>query len=380
MNTQTQTVVQEFTEELQAMSDLAKSFASKELVANREANDHYPFGELFTDAIKNAGNVGFYAVNLPAEHGGIGMGDSALASILEELSMADASMAGIIFTNAAAIEIINQASIDADCKAIYKLLSANDALPIAFPSFTGIGEMEMPVIDNKGNISGRINFLSLGGIAKYAVVPAVVATQGNKISYYLLGLSEKGIEKSEPVYSLGLHACPGIDIFLENVPAKLIGIAGEGEKYFNAMQSRLSISAAAMSLGILKGSFIEALQYTKDRFQGGRQIIDWSEVRMLLANMAIEALVGQSSLSSACSSLECGTMGWEKTSRAVAIHLSEMACRATVDGVQLLGGNGYMKDYGQEKRMRDAGQVQCLLGMSPVRKMDLIDRIIKEGQ
>lgn len=380
MNTQTQAAVQEFTQELQAMSDLAKSFASKELVTNREENDHYPFGELFTDTINNAGDVGFYAVNLPAEHGGIGMGESALASILEELSMADASMAAIVFTNAAAIEIINQASRDADCKAIYKILSEDGALPVAFPSFTGIGEMEMPVIDNKGNVSGRINFLSLGSMAKYAVVPAAASAQGNKISYYLLALSVKGIEKSEPVYSLGLHACPGVDIFLENVPAKLIGVAGDGEKYFNVMQSRLSVGAAAISLGILKGCFMEGLQYTKDRFQGGRQIIDWSEVRMLLANMAIEALVGQSSLASACSELENGTNGWEKTARAVAIHLSEMACRATVDGVQLLGGNGYMKDYGQEKRMRDAGQVQCLLGMSPVRKMDLIDRIIKEGQ
>jgi alkylation response protein AidB-like acyl-CoA dehydrogenase len=380
MNTQTQAAVQEFTQELQAMSDLAKSFASKELVANREENDHYPFGGLFTDTIKNASDVGFYAVNLPTEHGGIGMGNSALASILEELSMADASMAAIIFTNAAAIEIINQASRDTDCKAIYKVLSENGALPVAFPSFTGIGEMEMPVVDKNGNISGRINFLSLGSIAQYAVVPGVESTEGNKVSFYLLDLSDKGIEKSEPVYCLGLHACPGVDIFLENVPVKLMGTAGEGKKYFNVMQSHLSLGAAAMSLGILKGSFMEGLQYTKDRFQGGRQIIDWSEVRMLLANMAVEALVGQSSLSSACSNLENGVAGWEKTARAVAIHLGEMACRATVDGVQLLGGNGYMKDYGQEKRMRDAGQVQCLLGISPVRKMDLIDRIIKEGQ
>jgi hypothetical protein len=39
-----------------------------------------------------------------------------------------------------------------------------------------------------------------------------------------------------------------------------------------------------------------------------------------------------------------------------------------------------MKDYGQEKRMRDANQAQCFLGMAPVRKMDLINRIIKENQ
>jgi alkylation response protein AidB-like acyl-CoA dehydrogenase len=135
-----------------------------------------------------------------------------------------------------------------------------------------------------------------------------------------------------------------------------------------------------MSLGIMTGSFLEALQYTKDRYQGGRQIIDWSEVRMLLANMAVEVQVGQSCVSWACHELDAKAPGWDKTARAAAIHVAEMACRATVDGVQLLGGNGFMKDYGQEKRMRDSKQVQCLLGMAPVRKMDLIEQIINESE
>jgi len=375
-----QNTVVRFPEELQAMSDLAENFALKELVAKREENDHYPFGDFFTKTIKNASKIGFYSVNLPAKYGGIGMSNSALASILEKISLSDASMAGIIFTNAAAIEIINQASLYTDCDAVYKILSAEEALPIAFSSFTGIGEMENPVADKEGKISGRISFLCLGEVSRYAVIPAAELTQSGKISYYLLDLNEKGIEKSEPVYSLGFHACPGVDIAMNNVPATLIGNARDGGKYFNAMQSQLSVGAAAISLGILKGSFIEALQYTKDRFQGGRQIIDWSEVRMILANMVIEALVAQSALASACSDLENDIAGWEKTARATAIHIGEMACRTTVDGVQLLGGNGYMKDYGQEKRMRDANQAQCLLGMIQIRKMDLIDMIIKENQ
>jgi alkylation response protein AidB-like acyl-CoA dehydrogenase len=63
---------------------------------------------------------------------------------------------------------------------------------------------------------------------------------------------------------------------------------------------------------------------------------------------------------------------------AAAIHISEMACSATSEGVQLLGGNGYMKDYGQEKRMRDAWQARSLLGMSGLKKMKYIERIIEE--
>ncbi|MBN2158786.1 MAG: acyl-CoA/acyl-ACP dehydrogenase [Spirochaetes bacterium] len=365
-------------EELQAFSDLARDFAARELVQQREENDRYPFGELFTQSIKNAGVVGFFGANLPAEYGGVGMVASALAPVLENLSMADASMACIVFTNAAAIEIINQAARETDCAKIYRFIGGPDAKPVAFHSFTCLEEIDMPRADAKGIISGRLNFIALAEFARYAVIPA--ENPDGAISYYLVDLNDGGVAKTGPVYSLGLHACPAADLSFNKVPGTLIGNPGHGEIYFKAMQSHLSIGAAAISLGIMKGSFIEAFEYTKERFQGGRQIINWSEVRMLLANMAIEAQVGESCLASACRGNESGDNGWEYSARAAAIHIGELACRATVDGVQLLGGNGYMKDYGQEKRMRDAKQVQCLLGMAPVRKIDYIGRIIDESE
>ena len=146
------------------------------------------------------------------------------------------------------------------------------------------------------------------------------------------------------------------------------------------MQSHLSIGAAAINLGIMKGSFRDALQYTKDRFQGGRQIIDWPEVRMMLSNMAIEIEIGKSCLDHACAKQDAGDKSWEKTARATAIHVAEMSRHTTNEGVQLLGGCGYMKDYPQEKRMRDAHQSLNLLGMAMVRKMDLINGIIAESE
>ena len=56
---------------------------------------------------------------------------------------------------------------------------------------------------------------------------------------------------------------------------------------------------------------------------------------------------------------------------AAAVHIGDIAADVTSEGIQLLGGNGYMKDYGQEKRMRDAKQAQSLLGSSPLRKKGL---------
>jgi alkylation response protein AidB-like acyl-CoA dehydrogenase len=76
-----------------------------------------------------------------------------------------------------------------------------------------------------------------------------------------------------------------------------------------------------------------------------------------------------------CLELEQKQSGYESRISAAALHVSELACEATVDGVQILGGYGYMKDYGQEKRYRDARMVQALLGSAPLKKLAMFRRI-----
>ena len=363
-----------------AFADLAKEVSLRMLIEKREENDRYPFGELFTGAIEDAGSVGFYGINLSEEYGGVGMNTGMVAAILEKMSEYDASLAGIIFTNAAALEILDAASVSVENPAVYRGIESLGTVPLAFAAYSAPDEITMPVVHEKGtSVSGKIDYLVLGGIADYAVIPARHEAP-NSFSWYLVDLKGAGVEISKPVVSLGLHACPAADITLRGAPARLLGAPGEGPRYFCRMRDRMSLCSAAMSLGIMRGSFQDSLHYTADRFQGGRQIIDWGQVRTMMADMAIGMKVAESCVEAACREMDAGARGWERTAHAAAIHAGELATRACTDGVQLFGGNGYMKDYPQEKRMRDARQVQSLLGMIPLRKMEYIARIIAENE
>jgi alkylation response protein AidB-like acyl-CoA dehydrogenase len=130
-----------------------------------------------------------------------------------------------------------------------------------------------------------------------------------------------------------------------------------------------------MNAGIMRGSFNEAMAYAKERFQGGCEIINWSEVSMLLAGMAIKVNVAEMCVAQSCQAIDLGGEDWGPSVTAAAIHIHELACEAVTDGIQVLGGNGYMKDYGQEKRYRDARQVQALLGIAPLKKIGIIRQI-----
>jgi alkylation response protein AidB-like acyl-CoA dehydrogenase len=366
-------------EELKMLDGMAKDFAAKELVDEREEFDRFPFGPTFEGVLAKAHEVGFYTVLLPEEMGGSAEPLSALCLVLKEVCRADASLGGIIFTNALAQEVIAQAGgVDLLEKIASEDGSFKQAL-IAFPSFNNPAEVDHSArAVKKGaayELSGSVEFVVLGETAARALLPArVEGSEG--YSWFLVDLGDKGIDASGPVLSLGLHACPAVDLSLSGVSGELVGDEGMGDSYFEAAVDRLSVAAAAMSAGAMQGSFVDALDYCKQRMQGGREIVNWSEVRMLLSSMAVSGKVADMLVQSASGAVDREEAGWQLASRATALQVQKMATDATCDGIQLLGGYGYMKDYGQEKRFRDAKQIQVLMGITPVLKLKYIGRII----
>jgi len=366
-------------DELKMLEEMAGDFAAKELLEDREENDKYPFGPLFEGVLTKAHDVGFFSIMLPEEMGGAADAVNAVCLVLDEVCRADASLGGIIFTNALAQEMVPQTREVEVLKKIAANAAGYAGLLIAFPSFNNPGEIENVAMVERSKdkyiLSGDIEYVVLGGIADSALLPAKVKGEEG-YSLFLVNLKGDGLDIGEPVLSLGLHSCPAVDMSLSDVEGKLVGQEGKGGDYFEAAVDRLSVAAAAMAAGVIKGSFVEALDYTKERVQGGREIVNWSEVRMLLSSMAVKGKVADILVDRASRSVDCGEPGWQLDSRAAALHVQEMAADATTDGIQLLGGNGYMKDYGQEKRFRDAKQIQALMGLTPMRKLKYIKRIV----
>ena len=92
-------------------------------------------------------------------------------------------------------------------------------------------------------------------------------------------------------------------------------------------------------------------------------------------HIAIKIKNADITIAGVCRAIESNYPNWSLYSRAAALQVQEMACDVTIDGVQLLGGNGYMKDYGQEKRLRDAKQAQALLGLVPMEKIRFMKKL-----
>jgi alkylation response protein AidB-like acyl-CoA dehydrogenase len=360
---------------MKSFHDLAVSFAVKELDKRREESDRYPFVAFETAVLGKAHELGFLGITLPEDLGGIGQGVGTLCVILEGISRTDASLGALVFTNALAQEIILRAGSAQLLGPIMSSASPGGVL-IAFSAYSDPAEHKILPVAVKGKggyaISGSANYVVLAPIAGHALIPARIAGQEG-YSLFLVDLSDAKVKKSDPVFSLGVHACPVADITLSGAEAQLVGREGQGAAAYEEASNVMCAAAAAISLGIMRGSFDYALAYSNEREQGGWPIFNWSEIKIILSNMAVQMKVADLALSQACSAIENKSTGWELWAKAAALNAQDAACSVTTDGIQVLGGYGYMKDYGQEKRFRDAGQAKTLLGMTPLRKISLVE-------
>lgn len=367
-------------EDQQSFNSLAADFAVNEL-ADFIHEYEFPYRLDPSGVTGKIIDLGFFSINLPAEHGGLGLTAEPLAGILEQVSLTDAGLAGTLFANAAALEVIASAAASSDCGGIYEIISRADALPLAFQAYSGPGEASLPAAVRKDGdyfLHGRADLLVSGGTSLYAVLPA--AHDEGSCSYFLVSLRDREIKISDPVVTIGMQSCRPVDIELGGARGILIGNAGEGRRLFDELCGRMSYPACGLLLGIMKGSFNTALEYCGQRYQGGRMIIHWSDVRKKLAGMASLVTLAETCVFGLKSMYASGGTKAGTSSIAAAVHIGDMSAAVTSEGIQLLGGNGYMKDYGQEKRMRDAKQAQCLLGSSQLRKKSRIDDMIREKQ
>jgi alkylation response protein AidB-like acyl-CoA dehydrogenase len=364
--------------DLKPFANLARSFAVKELAGKAGEHDSYPFGEFYSHVLNKAHEVGFLGAILPEPLGGIGGGIAALCEILLHICETDASLGGIIFTQAFSQKILLAAGAQNFAQSIFPAAASVKDFLVAFPAYTNPAQTDsLPLAQSAGgdyNITGRLELLVLGNLARQAIIPAR-SDIGPSYSFFLINLDDRNIEKSEPVFTLGLHACPAVDVTFSGVHARLIGKENAGSQYFEKVSPEMNAAAAAMNAGIIHGAYNEALAYSQKREQGGRPIVNWSEIGMMLASMFVKADVAAMCVHQSCLELEQKKSGYGPRVSVAALHIAELACDATSDGIQILGGYGYMKDYGQEKRYRDARMVQALLGAVPSRKLDIIRQV-----
>ncbi len=355
-------------DDLQELGTAADEFAEGRLAAAVRDNAHHA-APSFGGVLDDLHRLGFLHLCADARWGGLAQGSSALARVLEPVCAVDASAGAAIYAGAAA-HLALRAGALSDA-ALQRPADFTGAWP-AWPAFHNAAEQPWPTLSRSGQLNGDAGMLLLGTHARWAVLPARDANRALRM--VLVDLQHPGVTRSAPVRTIGLAPCGIADVTFAEVPCTRI--SDDAHALMRQIEPTLAVAVIAMQCGVMRGSLQTAEAYAAERHQGGGNLLGWGEVRRLLSLMHERLNVARGMLGQAMHHANGESASSGLSAQFAALHVGQLACEHTTDGVQLLGGNGYMKDYGQAKRMRDARQVQGFLGGVAWRRQRLLDRLL----
>jgi alkylation response protein AidB-like acyl-CoA dehydrogenase len=162
------------------------------------------------------------------------------------------------------------------------------------------------------------------------------------------------------------------------IPAdRIIGAEGTGFKTALRTLDHTRLTIGAQALGLAQGAVDYCIRYVQERKQFGKPIAEFQGVSFLLADMAMKTEAARSLIYTAAALSERLAPNLTFMSAAAKCFASDAAMEVTTDGVQLLGGYGYTKDYPLERMMRDAKITQIYEGTNQIQRLVMSRSLFK---
>ena len=367
----------DLTDDQREIQDLARRFTADRITPHAaEWDEKHIFPR---DTIKAAAELGFAAIYVSEESGGIALGRLEAALIMEAMSYGCPSTSAFISIHNMAAWMIDRFGSAAVKDKYLPDLVTMDRLASYCLTEPGSGSdaaaLKTRAVRDGGDwiVTGSKQFISGAGENEVYVTMVRTGEDGPKgISCLVIEKDMPGVSFGANEKKLGWHSQPTRQVIFDGVRvpgANMVG--GEGEGFRIAMMGldggRLNIGAC--SLGGAQRCLDEAIAYTKDRKQFGKAIADFQNTQFMLADMATELEAARALLYIAAAKVTANAPDKTKFA-AMAKRLATDTGSSVVDrALQLHGGYGYLQDYPIERFWRDLRVHSILEGTNQVMRM-----------
>src|SRR5882757_4504276 len=375
------------TEEItQQVAHTARDFAAQYIkphVMEWDEKQEFP-RELFT----RLGELGMMGVLVPEEYGGSGLSYIEYVTIIQEIARVCGSIGlSLAAHNSLCTGHILAFANEEQKKRYLPGLASGQSLGAwgLTEANTGsdAGNMRCTAVKDGNDwvINGTKCWITHGRSGDIAVVVARTGeprTKGNATAF-VVERGTPGFSGGKKENKLGMRASETAEMIFDNcrIPdANRLGKAGEGFKQALKVLDGGRISIAALSLGIAKGAYEAALQYSKERHQFDQPIANFQGISFKLADMATKIAAAELLINQACD-LKMKGLPMTKEAAMAKYYASETAVEVSTDAVQIFGGYGYTKDFPVEKFYRDSKLCTIGEGTSEIQKLVISREILK---
>jgi hypothetical protein len=365
-------------EDLVALQDMARRFAADHIAPN--ARDWDRNADIPREAVAQLAALGFLGIFVPTEFGGCGFGDLAATVIMEEIARHCGATALMLDAHNAlcCAHFLVAATEDQKLKYLPKL-AAGEYLGAWALSEPGCGSdaaaLQCAATEDRDAwvLNGTKHWITNGHYAGVFVVMAKTRPEGGPkgISAFIVERGTPGFEIGKKEDKFGMRASDTVGLTFEDcrIPrANLCGTLNQG--FVDAMKvlERGRITIAAMSVGLGRGALEESLAYAQQRTAFGKPIFEHQSIQFMLADMAMEVDAARLLTRKAAILSDSGQPCNVEASMAKLLS-SEVATRAGINAIQILGGNGYTKEFPVERYLRDAKLCEIGEGSSQIQRM-----------
>ncbi len=367
----------DLTDDQREIQDLARRFTADRITPHAaEWDEKHIFPR---DTIKAAAELGFAAIYVSEESGGIALGRLEAALIMEAMAYGCPSTSAFISIHNMASWMIDRFGSQTVKDKYLPDLVTMDRLASYCLTEPGSGSdasaLKTRAVRDGDDwiVTGSKQFISGAGENEVYVVMVRTGEEGPK------GISALVIEKDMPGVSfganerkLGWHSQPTRQVTFDDVRVpgeNLVGELGEGFRIAMTGLDGGRLNIGACSLGGAQRCLDEAIRYTKDRHQFGKAIAEFQNTQFTLADMATELEAARALLYMAAGKVTANAPDKTRFAAMAKRLATDMGSAVADRALQLHGGYGYLMDYPIERFWRDLRVHSILEGTNQVMRM-----------
>ncbi len=372
----------QLSKEQREIKDRAAEFADREIApyaAEWDREARYP-----AEVFEKLAEAGFMGLCVPEEYGGAGADFLSYVLLIEEVSRADAGVGATlaVHTSAGTLPILMYGTEEQKARWVPDLARGERIGCFALTE-PGTGsdaaaiEARAEKVDGGYQISGHKQWITNGRAAGTMILFAR-APEG--VTAFIVEMDVEGISFGKHAEKMGVLSATTDDVLLENVfvpEENLLGEEGKGLRVALGTLDAGRIGIAAQAVGIAEAAFRYATDYAAGRTTFGKPIAEHQAIAFKLADMQTKIRAARLLTHEAAWMKDEGMPHGESGARAK-LFASQVANEVAYEAVQVLGGQGYMKDYPAERYYRDARVTEIYEGTSEIQRLVISRAILRE--
>jgi len=374
------------TEQQEKIVNMVREFAENEIKPKVVAYDES--GEFPIDTYKKMGELGLIGLPYPKEYGGTGGDYLSYVLAVEEISKVSGSL-GISYSVSTSLcsgGIINAASEEQKKRYLPDILSGKKfgSFGLTEPNAGSDAGGCITTADKNGEyyiLNGAKCFITNGPLSETFLVFALTdKSKGAKgLSVFIVEKGFEGFSIGKIENKCGIRSAQVSELVFENCKVPVENLVGAEGKGFGIAMKTLDggrIGVAAQGLGIAEGAFEVAKQYMKEREQFGKPLWKNQYLAFKMAELELEIEQAKYMVYKAAMDKQEGKP-YSVSAAKAKLACTDAAMHVTTEAVQMLGGNGYMREYNVERMMRDAKITQIYEGTNEIQKLIISGSIFR---